>query len=751
MGFCCLRIFKQSNYDNIMTDTRIYAVVAQKQQLPLNSIQKVAELLDSGATIPFLARYRREVTGDLDEEQLRGIRDELDYMRTLEERRQVVLRTIKEQDKLNAELETAILECTDMKVLEDLYLPYKPKRKTRASIAREKGLEPLAVKIMEQKLLKGDREQIAMGYVDSEKGVESVEQALQGARDICAEMINENAVIRDKLRREFRKSGVMTSKKAPRVTDRTVYEMYYEFTGRVRWLKPHQILALNRGEREGVLVVSLDVLEDQCLEHIDDEVLREHETIFTEDLMQAGEDAFKRLLFPALERELRNELTEGAEDHAIKTFAENMGKLLMQPPLSGKTVMGIDPAFRTGCKVAVIDQTGTYLTGDTIYPTEPFKRVAEAEVVVNKLIDRHQVSIIAIGNGTASRETEAFIAEVIQKRKNARPDEELFYMIVSEAGASVYSASDVAREEFPDLDAAQRGNISIARRVLDPLAELVKIDPKSVGVGLYQHDVNQYKLAKKLDDVVESCVNSVGVNLNTASTSLLNHISGLSKTISVNIVDYRRKNGMFKSRDELLKVSGIGAQRFEQAAGFLRVAESANPLDNTAIHPESYDATRKLCDMFEIDLQRLGEIQHLLSLKFRDINRKKVSEQLGIGVPTLDLILENIIKPGRDPRESLPKPLLRQDILKLEDLSVGDSLEGTVRNVVDFGAFVDIGVKQDALLHISKMSTDGSRIQNPHDVVSVGDIIKVSVDTIDAERGRIGVSLAPQNPSNKQS
>jgi protein Tex len=732
-----------------MTDTRFYSVIAQKQQIPVQSVHKVAELLDSGATIPFLARYRREVTGNLDEEQLRGIRDQLDYMRMLEDRKEVVLRTIKEQEKLTPELETAILECTDLKVLEDLYLPYKPKRKTRASIAREKGLEPLAEMIMQQKLIKGDRLQIAAGFIDTDKQVETADHALQGARDICAEWINENAEVRDKLRREFRKSGVMTSKKASGVTDRTVYEMYYEFSTRVRWLKPHQILALNRGERESILVVNLEVLDDQCLEYIDDQVLREHETIFTEDLMQAGEDAFKRLLFPALERELRNELTEMAEDHAIKTFAENMGKLLMQAPLAGKVVMGIDPAFRTGCKVAVIDQTGTYITGDTIYPTEPFRRVAEAETIVNSLIDSHDVSIIAIGNGTASRETEAFIADVIRNRKHARPDEELFYMIVSEAGASVYSASVVAREEFPDLDAAQRGNISIARRVLDPLAELVKIDPKSVGVGLYQHDVNQYKLAKKLDDVVESCVNSVGVNLNTASTSLLNHISGLTKTISANIVAYRQKNGLFKNRQQLLKVAGIGAQRYEQAVGFLRVAESDNPLDNTAIHPESYDAAQQLCKMFEIDLKRINELQHLLTLKFRDINRKKVAEQLGIGLPTLDLILENIIKPGRDPRESLPKPLLRQDILKLEDLSVGDTLEGTVRNVVDFGAFVDLGVKQDALLHISKMSTDGSRVQNPHEVVSVGDIIKVTVDTIDTERGRIGVQLAAANSLKK--
>lgn len=724
-----------------MTDTQIFSFIAAKLQLNASQISKVSALLEEGATIPFLARYRREVTGDLDEEQLRAIRDDLDYVRLIEDRKVTILKTIAEQEKLTDELEKAITNCTDLKTLEDLYLPYKPKRKTRASIAREKGLEPLAQLMIDQTTTKGDPEAVAAEYVDSGKGVKSAQDALQGAKDICAEWVNENADVREKLRKEFRNYGALSSKKVSSVTERTVYESYYEFSCKIKYLKPYQILALNRGERDSILSVNLDVFEEQCLDHIDDVVFKTENSIFTDHFLDAIEDAFKRLLYPALERELRNELTETADEHAIKTFAENMGNLLMQPPLANKVVMGIDPAFRTGCKVAVIDQTGKYVEGDTIYPTEPFLRIAEAEAVVSRFIDKHNVSIIAIGNGTASRETEAFIADLIQRRNNQNPSEELFYLIVSEAGASVYSASTIARDEFPDLDAAQRGNISIARRVLDPLAELVKIDPKSVGVGLYQHDVNQYKLAKKLDDVVESCVNTVGVNLNTASASLLNHISGLSKKISSNIVKFREEKGKFSNRKTLLDVPGVGEFRYQQAAGFLRVAESENPLDNTAIHPESYDATRKLCEMFEVNLNNLQEEQKLLPIKFQNLNKREISEKLDIGVPTLELIVENLLKPGRDPRESLPKPILRHDILKMEDLSVGDELEGTVRNVVDFGAFIDLGVKQDGLLHISKMSLDGSRVENPHDVVSVGDIIKVAVDSIDKDRGRIGVAL----------
>jgi len=699
-----------------MTESQIFDFIAKKLTISAQQIRTVSKLLDDGATIPFLARYRREMTGNLDEEQLRSIRDNLDYVRTLEQRKATVLESIREQGKLTDDLEKAIVACTELTILEDLYLPYRPKRKTRASIAREKGLEPLAELIFSQQTMKGDPEQVASTYIDSEKGVENAQQALQGAMDICAEWVNENVDIREKLRKEFRNFGVITSKKATSITERTVFESYYDFKCRVKYLKPHQTLALNRGERENVLNVNLEVDEEQCLDHIDHVLLKNEDHIFTDFFLDATEDAFKRLLYPALEREIRNELTESADDHAIGTFAENMKNLLMQPPLSQKTIMGIDPAFRTGCKVAVIDSTGKYLDGETIYPTEPHLKIAESEKVLEKLISRHNVDIIAIGNGTASRETESFVANFLQKRRSVSIEKDIFYLIVNEAGASVYSASTVARDEFPNLDAAQRGNISIARRVLDPLAELVKIDPKSVGVGLYQHDVNQYQLSKKLDDVVESCVNQVGVNLNTASASLLNYVSGLSKSISENIVKRREQQGPFKSRSEILEVSGVGEFKFQQAA-------------------------KKLCDIYGIDVTRIQDMQTKIVDQIGKANKSKLADEIGVGLPTLELILENLMKPGRDPREELPKPLLRQDILKLEDLSVGDQLEGTVRNVVDFGAFVDIGVKQDGLLHISKMGSENQKIENPHEIVSVGDIIKVSIDSIDQERGRISLNL----------
>jgi uncharacterized protein len=724
-----------------MTESQIFDFIAKKLQFTPKQIQTVAQLFDDGATVPFLARYRREVTGDLDEEQLRLVRDTLEYVRNLEQRKKTILESISEQGKLTDELEKAIVACTELTVLEDLYLPYRPKRKTRASIAHERGLEPLAKLIFDQETMKGDPETVAQDFVDVEKEVESTQKALQGAMDICAEWVNENVEVRERLRQEFRNFGVITAKKASSVTERSVFESYYDFKCRVKYLKPHQTLALNRGERENILNVGFDVDEELCLDHIDHILLKNEDHIFTDHFLDATEDAFKRLLFPALEREIRNELTESADEHAIGTFAENMKNLLLQPPLAQKIVMGIDPAFRTGCKVAVIDTTGKYLEGNTIYPTEPFRKVAEAEAIIEQLINKHNVDIIAIGNGTASRETEQFIADYLSKRRNSKSDKDIYYLIVNEAGASVYSASTVAREEFPELDAAQRGNISIARRILDPLAELVKIDPKSVGVGLYQHDVNQYRLSKKLDDVVESCVNQVGVNLNTASASLLNYVSGLSKSVSENIVKRREIKGPFTNRKELLEVTGVGEFKFQQAAGFLRIPDGNNPLDNTAIHPESYNAVINLCAKFGIDSARIHEIQKTLSSLIGQINRTKLAEEIGVGVPTLDLILENLMKPGRDPRESLPKPLLRQDILKLEDLNVGDELEGTVRNVVDFGAFVDIGVKQDGLLHISKMGTDHQRVQNPHEVVSVGDIIRVAIESIDKDRGRIALDF----------
>ncbi len=724
-----------------MTDSAIFQTIAEKLSLSSNQIQTVAAMLDDGATIPFIARYRQERTGELDEEQLRAIRDELDFQRLLEDRKATILKTIADQDKLTDELEAEIKACTDLKKLEDIYLPYKPKRKTKASVAKEKGLEPLATQIWEQQTFKGDPEKIAAEYVDEEKEVADTEAALKGAMDIVAEWVNESGEVRDVLRKQFKEHGAIKSKKAKSAEDeKQVYQAYYEFSNKIKHLRPHQILALNRGEREGVLIVELDIWEEKALELIDDAVMDNENHIFIDYLEDAIEDAYKRLLFPALERELRNDLTEMASAHAIETFATNLKNLLMQPPIASKTVMGIDPGYRTGCKVAVVDPTGKYLEGGTIFPTPPFSKIAESKKVMNALIDKYDVSLIAIGNGTGARETEAVVAEMIQERQPSET-EELAYLIVDEAGASVYSASKEAREEFPDLDAAQRGNISIARRVQDPLAELVKIDPKSIGVGLYQHDVNQRELIQKLDDVVESCVNSVGVNLNTASAELLTYVSGLSRSVARKVVEYRNEVGTFTDRSKLTEVAGVGAFRFEQAAGFLRLPESSNPLDNTAIHPESYDATRKLCEEFGIDINKLPDEKDIAAEKFKNLDYEKTAEKIGIGVPTLELIIENLQKPGRDPRESLAKPILRQDIMTMDDLSVGQLLEGTVRNVVDFGAFVDLGVKQDGLLHVSNMKPGGGKVRDPHAHVAVGDIIKVEIESLDKERDRIGLKL----------
>lgn len=720
-----------------MTDSQIMTAVAASLQINPKQVATVSNLLADGATIPFMARYRVEMTGGLDEEQLRAVRDALDFRREMEERRAFILDSIRGQGKLTPELEAQIAAAESLTLLEDLYLPYKPKRKTRASVAKEKGLEPLAQIMWEQKLRAGEPEGVAQAFVNTERGVTSVADAIHGAKDICAEWVSEHPEVRDSLRKQFREHGMLTAKKhAKAPAGRTVYEAYYEFKGRAKFIKPYQVLALNRGEREEVLSVDLDVWEEKSFDLIDAIIVKDDRAVFTNELVEAYEDSYKRLLFPSLERELRNELTEIADQSAISTFAENVRNLLMQPPLAHKVVMGIDPGFRTGCKVAVVDQTGKYLDGGTIFPTEPYKKLAEAAAILGRMITKHKVNLIAIGNGTGSRETEEFVAELIQ---NVFP--ELQYLIVSEAGASVYSASPIAKEEFPELEAAQRGNISIARRILDPLAELVKIDPKSIGVGLYQHDVSQVRLSKKLDDVVESCVNTVGVNLNTASAPLLSYVSGLSKSVAEHIVSYRNKNGAFKRRDEIKQVPGVGEFKFQQAAGFLRIPDGENPLDNTAIHPESYDAAAALCAQFDIDMRELNRIQNTLTGRLQTLNKSKTAEQLGIGVPTLDLIIENLLKPGRDPREALPKPLLRKDITRLEDLTMGHVMEGTVRNVVDFGAFVDVGLKQDGMLHISAMSRDGRRIENPHDVVAVGDILRVEVVSIDAERGRIGLKL----------
>lgn len=722
-----------------MTHSQINRTIAQELNLKPKQIDTVAEFLDDGATVPFLARYRQEATGGLDEIQIRDVRDKLDFYHTLEDRKKTILKTIEEQDKLTPELKEEIQACTDLNTLEDLYLPYKPKRRTKGDMAKEKGLEPLAELIWNQEVEQGDSQEYAAKFIDEEKEVPTAEEAMEGALHIVAEWINESTEVREKLRGIFQDHAVVKTEKNPAVEERTNFEDYYEFSSKAKHLKPYQVLAINRGERENVLFVDVDLWEEVTLENIDDIVINNDMSIFTPQLQDAVEDAYKRLLFPSLERELRNKLNEQADEHAIETFATNLSSLLMQPPLDHKTVMGIDPAYRSGCKVAVVDETGKYLEGTTTYPTPPQKKVAEAEQVFSTLINKYDVNLIAIGNGTASRETEQIVAKFIQKRKENHPDEELNYLIVNEAGASVYSASKIAAEEFPDLEAAQRGNISIARRVLDPLAELVKIDPKSIGVGLYQHDVNQNQLAKALDDVVESCVNQVGINLNTASAPLLSHISGLSRRVAKNVVKRREEEGIFSSREEIKEIRGVGDFRFQQAAGFMRIPESINPLDNTAIHPESYEAAEKLCTLFNIDLDDLGHQQKEISKKLKNINKEQVADQVGVGVPTLELIIENLLKPGRDPRESLPKPVLRQDIMKMEDLEEGQTVEGTVRNVVDFGAFIDIGVKQDGLLHISSMAD--RRIDDPHDVVSVGDILKLKIISLDLERGRIGLSI----------
>ena len=724
-----------------MTDTQIFSHIASTLALSAKQVQTVAGLIDEGATIPFLARYRLEATGGLDEEQLRSVRDMIEFHRTLEDRKKTILKAIKEQDKLTPELKEKITACRNLKTLEDLYLPYKRKKKTRGDMAKEKGLEPLANLIWNQEIEKGEPLDYVKEYVNDEFELPDAETVLRVSLDIVAEWINESVEVRDKLRGIMRKQGVIKSEKNPAIDQRTNFEDYYEFNNRVPYLKPHQVLALNRGERENVLFINLELNTDRTLESLDDVVITNDVSIFTPYLQDAIEDAFKRLLVPSLERELRNELTETADEHAIQTFATNLKNLLLQPPLKDQVVVGIDPAYRTGCKIAVIDDIGTYQEGTTIYPTPPQKKIAESAEVVNKLIDKYRVTLIAIGNGTGSRETEQFIADVIQARKEKNKDEVLNYLIISEAGASVYSASTVAREEFPDLDAAQRGNISIARRAQDPLAELVKIDPKSIGVGLYQHDINQTRLAKKLDDVVESCVNEVGVNLNTASASLLTHISGLSRKVAKSIVDQREKKGRFKSREEIKEIAGVGDFRFQQAAGFMRIPDGDHPLDNTAIHPESYEATEKLCNLFGIDIENLSDNQKKIESTFSGINMNEATSKIGVGIPTLELIIENLQKPGRDPRESMPKPILRQDVVKMEDLSTGMKLEGTVRNVVDFGAFVDIGVKQDGLLHISQMSKGRERVSDPHEVVAVGDIINVEITSIDIERGRIGLAL----------
>jgi len=718
-----------------MTDAKMIEIVARELQLNQHQVANTIQLLDDDNTVPFIARYRKERTGELNEDYIRAIQQRFTYLRTLEKRKETILKSIEEQGKLTPELKHKIELTTKLQDLEDIYLPYKPKKRTRATIAKEKDLQALADLILLQQTITGTPEDYVKKFINPGKEVNSIQDALAGACDIVAETISENADIRRKIREfSFETGLIITAVRDESVA--SVYEMYYDYSEPVNKIPSHRILAVNRGEKENILKVSIDLDIDRALTIIQAAIITNKGSIFNDYLIGAIEDAYKRLISPAIDREIRHHLSESAEQQAIRVFATNLKNLLLQPPVSGRIILGIDPGFRTGSKIAVIDQTGKYLEGTTIYPHPPQNKFDEAKQVITRLVKKHSVDIIAIGNGTASRETEFLVAELIAEQP---PDRTVNYIIVNEAGASVYSASKIAQEEFPNLEASLRGNISIARRLLDPLAELVKIDPKSIGVGQYQHDVNQKNLHESLHTVVEDCVNQVGVNLNTASKSLLTYISGLTSRTAENIVKYREEKGAFQDRKELKQVTGIGVNSFEQSAGFLRIPDGSNPLDNTSIHPESYNATRSLLKKLAIDDIHHGGKSLLSQISSQAGEIRRLAEDLQLGEPTLRDILENLEKPGRDPREDLPKPMLKSNILKIEDLQEGMILKGTVRNVVDFGAFVDIGVKQDGMIHISQM---GDRfIKDPHKVLAVGDIVDVKILSINTERGRIGLSM----------
>jgi uncharacterized protein len=713
--------------------------IAGELAVRANQVARSIELFDDDNTVPFVARYRKEVTGGLDEEQLRIILERLTYLRNLEARKEVVLRSIEEQGKLTDELRARIEAATTLQEVEDLYLPYKPKRRTRATIARERGLEPLAQTILAQELIKGDLAEIAAPFITEE--VPTVEDAYAGARDIIAETVAEDADVRAGVRERTRGEAWLAIGVADESKDeRGVYQMYYDYREKLSAIPPHRLLAINRGEREDILKVKLEGPDEENVKRIQAHMVANPRSIFAGQIREAVADGYERLLAPSIERELRGDLTDTSDEHAIETFAANLRQLLLQPPVRGKTVIGIDPGFRTGCKVALVDPTGKFLGGTTIYPHEPQKKWAEAKATLVKLVVEGGADVLAIGNGTASRETEALAAEVIGevKRQTSNVKSPPSYVMVSEAGASVYSASDLARKEFPDLDVSMRGAISIARRLQDPLAELVKIDPKSIGVGLYQHDVDQKRLAGALDGVVESAVNHVGVDVNTASPALLSYVAGVSRKVADAIVKHREEHGPFRCREDLRKVKGLGDKTYQQAAGFLKIPGGDRPLDNTFIHPESYPAVERLFEYLGVRGDEKTLPARIESLR-REGSLAELAGLLEVGEPTLADILESLSKPGRDPRDELPPPLLRQDVLKMEDLKEGMILKGTVRNVVDFGAFVDIGVKQDGLVHVSQMAN--RYVKNPFEVVSVGDVVTVKVVKVDAERGRIGLSM----------
>ena len=693
--------------------------------------EAAVKLIDEGNTIPFIARYRKEVTGSLNDEVLRNLYERLTYLRNLEERKETVLNSIEEQGKLTEELKAQILAAETMVAVEDLYRPYKPKRRTRATIAKEKGLEPLANVILLQ-MLNTPLEAEAEQYINPEKEVNSAEEAIAGAKDIIAEAVSDEADYRTKIRDLTMKKGRVTSTaKDPEAE--SVYEMYYKFDEPVNKLAGHRVLALNRGENEKILTVKVEAPEEDILRFLEKKVITRDNLYTTPVLKEVVADAYDRLIAPAIEREVRSSLTEMAEDGAIRVFGKNLEQLLMQPPIAGQVVLGWDPAFRTGCKLAVVDPTGKVLDTTVIYPTAPQNKVEEAKAVLKKLIAKYHITLISLGNGTASRESEQVIVDLLKEIPV-----KVQYIIVNEAGASVYSASKLATEEFPNFDVGQRSATSMARRLQDPLAELVKIDPKSIGVGQYQHDMNQKKLSEALSGVVEDCVNKVGVDLNTASASLLEYISGISKVIAKNIVAYREENGRFESRNQLLKVAKLGPKAYEQCAGFMRITDGKNPLDATGVHPESYDATKKLLEKLGFSMDDVKN-RNLDGISKKISNYDKLAEELGIGAITLQDIVKELEKPARDPREDMPKPILRSDVLEMKDLTPGMILKGTVRNVIDFGAFVDIGVHQDGLVHISQMSD--KFIKHPLEVVSVGDIVEVKVMSVDLKKQRIQLTM----------
>jgi len=712
----------------------IKSKIAQELNVKETQVEATIKLIDEGNTIPFIARYRKEVTGGLSDEQLRDLGERLTYLRNLETRKEEVRNSIETQGKLTEELVQQIEEAETLAEVEDIYRPYKQKKRTRATIAKERGLEPLAVTLMEQKK-EIDIWQEAQKYIDPEKEIHTAEEAVNGAKDIVAENISDSADYRKYIKRMIYREGTILVK-AAKPEEKSNYEMYYEFSEKISRIPSHRILAINRGEKEEFLKVKLEKPEDKILGYIESKVIQTTEPSYCQILKDTIEDSFTRLIEPSIDREIRSDLTEKAEEKAIKVFGSNAKQLLLAAPLKGLTVMGFDPAYRTGCKIAVIDETGKLLATTTVYPTEPQNDIVGSKKVLKDLIQKYQINMIAIGNGTASRESEAFVAELI-----GEIDREVYYAIVSEAGASVYSASKLATQEYPDINVSLRGAISIARRLQDPLAELVKIDPKAIGVGQYQHDVNQTKLNDSLTGVVEDAVNKVGVDINTATPSLLSYVSGINKTIANNIVKYRDENGKIKERKELLKVAKLGKVAYEQCAGFIRIPGGKNPLEITAVHPESYEVAEKLLQKLgyqKEDLLQKEKIQELRA-KLEGVCIAEIAQELQVGELTLKDIISELGKPGRDPREDMPKPILRSDVLKFEDLQEGQILNGTVRNVIDFGAFVDIGVKHDGLVHISEMSTQF--VKNPSDIVSVGDIVKVKVIGIDKEKQKVKLSM----------